>query len=65
MVGLQAFFQPQDVGTDLDDLTMMNNAIQEKVAEIVRPYLKPDWKERITSLGETFGPAWQAPPLPH
>lgn len=61
VVALRAFFDTQDIGTDLDDLLTMDNAIQESINTIVRPHLKPDFQDRLADLVTRSTPALQAP----
>jgi hypothetical protein len=58
---LTAFLQPQDTATEVDDMTVMDYAIQERVADIIRPFLKPDWQDRIKELVEQSKPGWRIP----
>lgn len=61
VVALRAFFDSQDIGTDLDDLLTMDDAIQESIGTIIRPHLKPAWQNRLAEMVTRSTPALQAP----
>jgi hypothetical protein len=47
---------PSDIATDYDELRMMNDDIQRKIAGLLRPHLRPDWELLFQNAAASAAP---------
>ncbi len=43
---LKAFFSSSEIASDYSELKLMNDSIQKKLAGLLAPHMKPDWRLR-------------------
>lgn len=60
-VALKAFFDSSEIASDYDELRLMNDAIQNRVAILLQPYLKPDWKDLLKHAVQDAAPQLRKP----
>jgi hypothetical protein len=58
---LKAFFDSSEIATDYDELKLMNNDIQLKVATLMQPFFKPDWKDTLKKAVQEAAPQLRKP----
>jgi hypothetical protein len=58
---LKAFFNSSEIASDYDELRLMNDDIQRRLATQLSPYLKPDWKTLLNSAAQQAGPSLRRP----
>jgi hypothetical protein len=54
---LKAFFNSSEIATDYDELRLMNDDIQQRVALLLQPYLKPNWQSLVDTAARQAAPA--------
>ena len=60
-VALKAFFDSSEIATDWDELRLMNDDIQKRVAVLLAPHMRTDWKERLNAAAQAAGPQLRRP----
>ena len=58
---LKAFFDSSEIATDYDELRLMNNLIQLKVAALMQPFFKPHWKDTLKQAVQEAAPQLRKP----
>ena len=53
---LKAFFTSSEIASDYDELRLMNDDIQQRIAELLQPYLRPDWKASVNTAFQQATP---------
>jgi len=59
--GLKAFLDSSEIATDYDELRLINDDIQSRVATLLQPFVKPDWKETLNQAVREAGPQLRKP----
>ena len=53
---LKAFFDSSEIATDYDEVRLMNDDIQKRIAVLLQPFFKPDWKEILNQAVKEAAP---------
>ena len=57
--GLKISAISSDTATDYDELELMNNDLQRRIAILLEPYLQPNWKTSLATALEKSLPSFQ------
>lgn len=57
IAGLAAFFTPSQTATDLDELELVNQSVQQRISARLAPYLKPDLDALIQDAARKSQPS--------
>jgi hypothetical protein len=56
---LEAYFEHQSsVATNYDELVLMNDVIQQEIAEQLEPFMKPTWQDQFSQAVDQAIPHW-------
>lgn len=62
LAGLRAFFDSSQIGTDFDELSALNDQIQELIARQLDAHLKSGWRSDLEAIARSAGPALRRNP---
>jgi hypothetical protein len=58
---LKAFFNASEIASDYDELRIMNDDIQKRIAVLLSPYVVADWRQRLEGAAQEAAPQLKLP----